>query len=61
VQRLARLTARATAKAIEVGIALVTMPAKWAADGLRSYADQTDEPPGKASAGQDGGERVDAE
>jgi hypothetical protein len=61
VQRLARLTARATARAIDIGIALVTMPAKWAADGLRSYADQRDEPPERASAGQDGGERVDAE
>ncbi len=47
MHRLARLTARA----IEVSIALVTMPAKWAADGLRSYADE----------GQDGGERVDAD
>lgn len=56
MHRLARLTA----KAIEVSIALVTMPAKWAADGLRSYADQTDEPPGTTSAGKDGGKRTDA-
>ena len=57
MHRLARFTARA----IEVSIALVTMPAKWAADGLRSYADEGEEPPGRASAGKDGGERVDAE
>jgi hypothetical protein len=56
VQRLARLTAWA----IDVGITLVTMPAKWVADGLRSYADQRDEPSGRA-AGQDGDEPVDAE
>ncbi len=61
MQRLARLTARATARAIDVGIALVTMPAKWVADGLRSYADQEDGPPEGASGEQDGGERVDAE
>ena len=54
MQRLVRFTARATARAIEVSIALVTMPANWAADALRSYADQGDEPPGGASAGQDG-------
>jgi hypothetical protein len=54
VQSLARLTARTTARAIDVSIALVTLPAKWAADGLRSYADQGNEPSGGAAAEQDG-------
>jgi hypothetical protein len=45
--------ARLTAEAIELGVAVVTLPAKWAVDGLRRYADQKDEPPGKASEGRD--------
>jgi hypothetical protein len=49
VRKLARLTA----EAIELGVAVVTLPAKWAVDGLRRYADQKDEPPGKASEGRD--------
>ena len=55
MQRLVRLTARTTARAIDVSIALVTLPAKWAADGLRSFADQGNEPSGGGVAGQDGG------
>jgi transposase len=50
VQRLARLTA----EVIEVGVAVVTLPARWVANGLRWYADQKHEPPGRASAGQEG-------
>jgi transposase len=57
VHRLARLTA----EAIDVGVAVVTLPAKWAANGLRWFADQTDEPPGRASTGQDGDGPVAAE
>jgi transposase len=57
VRRLARLTA----EAIDVGVAVVTAPAKWAANGLRWYADQKDEPPGRASTGQDGDGPVAAE
>jgi len=51
VQRWARLAAGA----IEVGIAVLTAPARWAADRLR-YAGHRDEPPGGASAGRDGGD-----
>jgi hypothetical protein len=57
VRKLARLTA----EAIEVGVAVVTFPAKWAVDGLRRYAHQKDEPPGRASEGQDGEGPVAAE
>jgi hypothetical protein len=41
-----RILARLTAEAIEAGVAVVTLPAKWAADGLRRYADQKYEAPG---------------
>jgi transposase len=51
VQRLARLAA----EAIDVGVIVVTAPARWVANGLRRYADRTGEPTGSASAGQDGG------
>jgi transposase-like protein len=52
--RPVRILARLTAEAIEVGVAVVTLPAKWAVDGLRRYADQKDETPGRASEEQDG-------
>lgn len=52
--RPVRILARLTADVIEAGVAVVTLPAKWAAKGLRRYADQKDEPPGRASQGQDG-------
>jgi len=52
VQRWARLAAGA----IEVGIAVLTAPARWAADCLRWYEGHRDEPPGGASAGRDGGD-----
>ena len=45
--------ARLTARVIEVGVATLTAPARWVADGLRSFADD-DEPSGEASAGADG-------
>ena len=51
--RPVRKLARLTAEAIELGVAVVTLPAKWAVDGLRRYADHKDEPPGRAE-GQDG-------
>ena len=51
--RPARVLARLTADAIEVGIAVVTAPAKWAASGLRWYAGRTDEVPGRAFEGKD--------
>ena len=56
-----RKLARLTAEAIEVGVAVVTLPAKWAVNGLRRYADQKDERPGRASEGQDGEGPVAAE
>jgi transposase-like protein len=52
--RSVRILARLTAEVIEAGVAVVTLPAKWAANGLRRYADQKDEPRGRASGGQDG-------
>ena len=52
--RSVRRLARATAGVIDVGVAVVTWPARWVANGLRRYADQTDEPPGAAPEGQDG-------
>jgi transposase-like protein len=52
--RPVRVLARLTAEVIEAGVAVVTLPAQWAAKGLRRYADQKDEPPGRASQGQDG-------
>jgi transposase len=52
--RPVRMLARLTAEMIEAGVAVVTLPARWAANGLRRYADQKDEPPGRASEGQDG-------
>jgi len=59
--RSMRTLARLTAEAIDVGIALVTAPAKWAAKGLRCYADQEDEPPRRASTGPDTDAPVGAE
>jgi transposase len=56
-----RSLARLTAEAIDVGIAVVTLPAKWAANGLRWYAAQGDESSGRASKGQDGDGPVAAE
>jgi transposase len=50
VRRLARLTA----EVIDAGVVVVTLPARWAANGLRWYADHKDEPPGRASERQDG-------
>jgi transposase-like protein len=52
--RSVRRLARAAAVVIDVGVAVVTWPARWVATGLRRYADQTDEPPGTASERQDG-------
>jgi hypothetical protein len=46
---------------IDAGVAVVTLPARWAAKGLRRYAVQKDEPPGKASESQDGEGPVAAE
>ena len=53
-----RKFARLTAQAIEVSIEVITKPATWAANGLRRYADQQDEPPGRVSGGQDVGAPV---
>jgi transposase len=52
--RFVRRLARLTAEVIEAGVAVVTLPAKWAVNGLRWYAAQKDEPPRKASEEQDG-------
>jgi transposase-like protein len=52
--RPVRILARLTADVIEAAVAVVTLPAKWAANGLGRYADQKDEPPGKAAEGQNG-------
>jgi transposase len=59
--RFVRRLARLSAEVIEAGVAVVTLPAKWAANGLRWYAAQKDEPPGKASEEQDGEGPVAAE
>jgi hypothetical protein len=56
-----RILARLTAEVIEAGVAVVTLPAKWAVNGLRWYADHKDAPPGRASEGQDGERPVAAE
>jgi transposase-like protein len=48
-----RKLARLTAEVIEAGVAVVTLPAKWAANGLRWYAGRKDEAPGRASEGQE--------
>ena len=42
VRRLARLTA----EVIEAGVTVITLPARWAASGLRWYADRDD--PGRS-------------
>jgi transposase-like protein len=52
VQRWARLTAGT----IEVGIAVLSAPARWTADCLRWYADRRDEPVGGATVGRDRGD-----
>jgi transposase len=52
--RSVRTLARLTAEVIEVGVAVVTVPAKWAVKGLRWFGDQRDEPPGTASEERDG-------
>jgi transposase-like protein len=43
--RPAAMLVRLAADAIEVGVAVVTAPARWAAAGLRRYADRKDEAP----------------
>jgi hypothetical protein len=48
-----RTLARLTAEVIETGVAVVTLPAKWAASGLRWYADHNAEPRGRAPEGRD--------
>jgi len=50
VRRLARFTA----EAIDIGVAVVTLPARWAANSLRWYAAKKDESPGKPPTGPDG-------
>ena len=49
--RSVRILARLTAEVIEAGVAVVTLPAKWAANGLRWYAHHEDEPPERPSEG----------
>src|SRR5262245_56590723 len=49
--RSMRMLARLTADAIEVGVVVVTAPARWAASGLRWYADRKDGPPRSAVEG----------
>jgi transposase-like protein len=51
--RFMRTLAKLTAEVIETGVAVVTLPAKWAASGLRWYADHNAEPRGRAPEGQD--------
>ena len=50
MRRLARLTA----EAIDASIVVVTMPAKWAANGLRWYANQDGGSGATTSTGRDG-------
>jgi transposase len=59
--RSVRILARLTAEVIEASVAVVTLPAKWAANGLRWYADHENEPPGRPSDGKDGEGPVAAE
>ena len=42
-----RILARLTADVIDLGLVVVTAPARWAASGLRWYAGKEDEPPAK--------------
>jgi hypothetical protein len=49
-----RKLARLSAELIDTGVTVVTLPAKWAANGLRWFADRKDEPPGRGSDGPDG-------
>jgi transposase-like protein len=43
--RSARMLARLAADVIDVGVAVVTAPARWTASGLRWYAGRQDGPP----------------
>ena len=47
-----RILARLTADVIDLGLVVVTAPAKWAASGLRWYADKPDEPSARAGRGK---------
>ena len=51
--RSVRILARLTADVIDLGLVVVTVPARWAASGLRWYADRADEPPARAVGGKD--------
>jgi transposase-like protein len=51
--RSVRILARLTADVIDLGVVVVTAPAKWAASGLRWYADKADGPPARAGGGKD--------
>ena len=51
--RSVRILARLTADVIDLGLVVVTAPARWAASGLRWYADRADEPPARAVGGKD--------
>ena len=53
--RYVRTLAKLTAEVIDVGVAVVTAPAKWAANGLRWYADQGGVPPRGTSSGPHAG------
>jgi hypothetical protein len=48
-----RKMARLTAEVIDLGVAAVTAPAKWASKCLRWYADQGSERPPSTTAGLD--------
>lgn len=51
--RSVRILARLTADVIDLGLVVVTAPARWAASGLRWYAGRADEPPARAVGGKD--------
>ena len=50
--RSMRILARLTADVIDLGLVVVTAPARWAASGLRWYAGRADEPPARAVGGK---------
>ena len=52
-ERFMRRLARLAAEVIETGVTVVTLPARWTVNGLRWYADRSEESAGKAADGHD--------
>ena len=49
--RSMRTLAKLAADVIETGVTIVTLPARWTVNGLRWYADRSEEQPGGGSQG----------